>query len=442
MKKRFFIRIVMVAMLLLFTSCDGDELHYLDTTTAATAETAATAAPFPYTPSEDGVLNYGRFRLLGKTGQFQYHDGYLYFLAGGNTTGDAKLGARATHLVRMNVETGNVTEVCPDPLCAHDKNSDCAMYGIGSGGFIVGPDGKYYVMKVYPTPDGFVESFVQYDAEKDTAVELKDSFPDYLYEYYTERYRIYKDYLYDEETKTAIPRIMRTDLTTFESVQIWPKQTETAGEDEMLFIIDDRLYLTDHACLYSIDLNGEDYRVHLEGKIPIHVETDGTYVYYTDQRELCRRRLDGGAEERMGIFTSGFKLTEKYIYYRSGEETVLGKARIIGYTGDVITLYGEKLCRYPLDGEGGEEVLYTFSEEIASLRPHDWIVVGNYCYCTYTYWVDPDGDGVYRDGDMVRSTPSNENGRVLTFLRIDLTTGVADVISVDEYGTRTEGELK
>lgn len=433
--------LILLLLTLFLTSCGGGDLHYLETT-AATEVSETEAAPFPYTPSEDGVLNYGRFRLLGKTDQFQYHDGYLYFLAGGNSTGNAKLGARAKHLVRMNVETGNVTEVCPDPLCAHDKNSDCAMYGIGSGGFIVGPDGKYYVMKVYLTPGGFVDSFVQYDAEKDTAVELDNSFTGYAYEYYTERYRIYKDNLYDEETKTAIPRIMRTDLTTLESVQIWPKQAETAGAYEMLFIIDDRLYLTDHVCLYSIDLNGEDYRVHLEGKIPIHAETDGTYVYYTDQRELCRRRLDGGAEERMGLDAIGIRLTEKYVYYRSGEETVLGKARIIGYTEDVITLYGEKLCRYPLDGEGGEEVLYTFSEEIASLRPDDWIVVGNYCYCTYTYWVDPDGDGVYRDGDEVRSEPSNENGRVLTFLRIDLTTGVADVISVDEYGTKTEGKLK
>ena len=449
MRKRIWIHTVgMMLSAVLLCACGGDELHYLETTTASavTEATESSAAPFLYTPSDDGVLNYNYFALAGKGLQFQYHDGYLYFIVGNNTTGMSMKGARTPHLVRMNVETGNITAVCPDPICAHDYDSGCPMYGISAGGFLIGPDGKYYVLKIYPEPKGgFAMCFVQYDAEQNVLVELSDEAPSYVNEFYTERYRFYKDDVYDEETQTYYLTVLRTDLTTGESVPIWKQEkAEGVRTDEVLFVIDDRLYLTDYACLYSVNFDGEDRRVHIEGKVTINAKTDGEYVYYIDQYELCRRHLENGAEERLGIFPyhNYFELTEKYVYYRTGEDIVLGKARIRGYTSDTVTLGGENLCRYPLDGEGGEETVYTFAGETSTVRPEDWLVVGNYCYCTYTYWEDPDGDGIYRDGDEKKSDSSGENGRVFTFLRIDLTTKAVDVISVDEYGTKTEGKLK
>ena len=113
MKKSILFCFFLSAVLL--CACGGDELHYLDTTTAATAETAATAAPFPYTPSEDGVLSYNPLELIRLGTGLQYHDGYLYFLIGGS--------AKNKWLVRMNVETGNVTDACPDPLCRTSSQS-------------------------------------------------------------------------------------------------------------------------------------------------------------------------------------------------------------------------------------------------------------------------------------------------------------------------------
>ena len=451
MRKRIWIHIVgMMLSAVLLCSCGGDELHYLDTTTAAaTAETEVTeqpSAPFLYTPSDDGVVNYNYFALVGRGGLcLQYHDGYLYFLVGKNTTGMPMEG-QVPYLVRMNVETGNVTAVCPDPVCVHDRDSGCPMYGVSSGGFIVGPDGKYYVLKIYTElKTGFVMYFAQYDAERNVLVKLNDGLPSYANEFYTEHYRFYKDDVYDEETQTYYLTVLRTDLTTGESVPIWKREkAEGVRTDEVLFVIGDRLYLTDYACLYSVNFDGEDRRVHIEGKVTINAKTDGEYVYYIDQYELCRRHLEGGAEERLGIFPyhNYFELTEKYVYYRTGEDVVLGKARIRGYTSDTVTLGGENLCRYPLSGEGGEEIVYTFAGETANLRPSDWLVVGNYCYCTYTYWEDPDGDGIYRDGDEKRSDSAGEKGRTFTFLRIDLTTDEVDVIAVDEYGEKTVGEIK
>ena len=424
-------------------ACGKDDLHYLETTTATIETAASETEAFSYIASDDGVFDYA-FSLAGKSKRFQYQDGYLYFLAGLNTTGMANTERTVPFLVRMNMETGNVTAVCSDPVCAHDYDSGCLMYGVASGGFIAAPDGKVYIWKIYPNPGdepGFYQSFAQYDPENNTLLELAEGIPDYLLEFYTEQYRIYRDAVYDEKTQKTYYRIMRTDLTTGKTVSIWEKAEETDEKmDDFMFLIGDRLYLNDYTCLYSINLDGEDRRVHVEGRIPISAKTDGTYVYYTDQRELCRRHLEGGEEERMGIFPYSYTLTEKYVYYRTGHEIVLGKARIRGYTGDTIVINGENICRYPLNGEGEEELIYTFEGETAAFRPDDWIVVGNYCYCTYTYWVDPDGDGIYRDGDERRSDSAGEDGRVFQFMRIDLTTGEAVTFAVDKYGKRVDPE--
>ena len=436
MRKSILFCFMLLAVLL--CSCGGDELHYLDTTTAATEETAMTAAQFTYTPSEDGVLSYNPLELVRLGTGLQYHDGYLYFVIGGS--------AKNKWLVRMNVETGNVTDACPDPLCRHDTDT-CPLYGIDSalGGFLVGPDGKYYVFKMYRNPDRDsdvknIQSFCQYDAERDALLELSREVPA-VKELYTERYRFSLNYTHDSEKQIYHYTLRRTDLNTGETVSLFAKEgNDAADTDELLFCIGDRVYLNDHTCIYSVNTDGEDRRIHIEGRIPEDAMTDGTYLYYVDRHEICRRHLEGGAEERLGIFpySDRFMLTENYLYYRTGEDVVLGKASIKGYASDVVTLSAENLCRYAPGGGAREEIVYTFTGESGNIRPSQWTVAGNYCYTTYSRWTDADGDGIYRDGDQYTSRASAENGFVFSFLRIDLTTGAADIISVDEQGMRME----
>ena len=58
---------------------------------------------------------------------------------------------------------------------------------------------------------------------------------------------------------------------------------------------------------------------------------------------------------------------------------------------------------------------------------------GRYLYCVFYWWEDPDGDGIYRDGDQRYSYPVNGRSDCI-FLRIDTETGEAVKIVVREDG--------
>ena len=84
-------------------------------------------------------------------------------------------------------------------------------------------------------------------------------------------------------------------------------------------------------------------------------------------------------------------------------------------------LYGTEFRRCRPDGSGDERV-FRFEGEYASYRPIHIAVAGRYLFCTYSWWEDPDGDGVYRDGGQQYSFPVNGRGNC-SFLRIDCETG-------------------
>jgi hypothetical protein len=67
-------------------------------------------------------------------------------------------------------------------------------------------------------------------------------------------------------------------------------------------------------------------------------------------------------------------------------------------------------------------LVYRFEGDTAGIRPVHGIAAGNYYYCTYLWWDDPDGDGIYRDGADKYSWATNGKSDC-DLLRIDLTTG-------------------
>lgn len=422
MKIEYKITALVLATLMLSACGKATDLHYLDTTTPAPTETF-TPEVFPYTPSDDGVV-YGNPK--NSTDVLQYQDGYLYFLLRGGTD------SRSAELVRFNCENGNVTAVCPDPLCDH-VDADCPFYGLGggTGGFVIGEDGNVYFESLIWGEQGIDASLRKFDVQsgKTTVLEVYGDGWGRSNELYTEDYCFTMGGYWDEAGEVYTNCIMRRDLHTGENKPLFEINLEMAVDysysHNLLFIVGDRLYLSDLTSVYSVNFDGGDRRVHFDGRGDWRSMTDGTYMYYCDARgELCRRALDGsGTEERLGVYPyeKTVYMTENYIYYRAGEDVVLGKARIKGYASDTVTLEAGELRRCDHDG-GNDTLIYTFAGETADIRPIHALVAGNYFYCTYLWWDDPDGDGIYRDGANQYSWATN--GKTdCDILRIDLTTG-------------------
>ena len=163
MRKSILFCFILSAVLL--CACGRDELHYLDTTTAAaTEETVPATEAFIYTPS-DNREPYGNPKNIAKP--LQVHDGYLYFMIGNGMDVPMKL-------VRYNCESGNATAVCPDPLCDHG-DADCPLFGMrGNNMFVVGEDGNIYYDAMTWSEGKALYSVLQFDTESGKTQTLVD----------------------------------------------------------------------------------------------------------------------------------------------------------------------------------------------------------------------------------------------------------------------------
>lgn len=424
--------LLFISVLLVLTSC-GSEPLYPDETARGSPD------GFIYTESDDKPLTCN---AQNGSDKLQFCNGCLYFSTGLGTE------VSPTVYMRYNCSTGNLTSVCSDPVCRHDSE-DCPLYGL-SDWVIVSPDENIFFLKKYivntvnssgaQAYGGLVCRLMEYDA-RSGQIKLLQNFEDgscgFSNELYTGEYRFYHDMYYDKEQNDYIPAIMRMSLDTFETIPfagIGCELNESyAYSDDLLFILGDRIYLTDSRAIYSLDFNGENRVDCVSASMTGSIYTDGEYIFYENEGELCRRALDGGGEERLGIYPNGstrYYITEKYIYYISGEDVVLGKANIYGYASDTVTLHGSEFRRCLHDGSGDERV-FAFEDAEAGIRPLYWLAAGNYIYCFYTWWTDSDGDGVYEEGDNGYSYSVN-GVTACTILRIDVSTGEAYYIKAAE----------
>ncbi len=376
---------------------------------------------FPYTGSDDLPLNFGSSQVY----DLKFSDGYIYKVYEGM-------------LYRLNPRTGNVTEVCGDPLCNH-STPDCPLYSLSSiYHFTESGEICYYTENVKMTTDAggnpsleSTRQFVRYDAENHKKI-IIDDFADksasFGPEIYSGKWRIYVGQEYDAENDKLIFGLRRADLDSGKNA-FWGGEKLADGtykpldNVDPLFALDGRFWFNDGKFIFSLDENGKDRINHLEPNLPIaasRIQTDGEWLYHLspDRNSILRARIsDGTTETVVGEEDySGFPfiLTQNYIYYQSGSDITVGKAEIPGYAADEIVLNGEKILRCRHDGSE-KELVCVFE---GTLRPTQWIVVGNYLYCSFTRWDDADGDGVFHREDMYFS---DDIGCEL--LRVDLSTG-------------------
>lgn len=403
---------------LLMVSCESSGLRYAETDSGGKS---GIKTEFTYTASDDVPCYYGAQSI----DDLKYYDGYLYTLC--------------DTLYRINTVTGNITTACGDPLCTHD-NEECPYFGIGRK-----------VLAYYISADGSVcfpgdSGFVSYDKEKMKRVLLDDyrgatsSF--FSPEVYYDDYRIYSGFEYDPEKDEYTYGLRRADLKKGGS-EFFGGTTDSDGNYLPLmaqpwFTVGDRLYLEDGKCFFSLDKDGGD-RKDLFGKKGEngYMYTDGEYVFYyceDDRSSIIRRSLDGGEPETIvtGAYAyQFFKLTDEYIYYMKpdGDDVVLGKADIRGYASSEVEITPLVICRSRHDGSC-EERLALVTDIEKGLSPLEWIVVGNYFYCKYSYWEDADGDGIFTDGDNKYSSMEVSGKAVCRLLRVDLMNGEKYIFNI------------
>lgn len=399
---------------LLAASCESSGLRYAETDSGGKS---GIETEFTYTASDDAPCYYGAQTI----DSLKYYDGYLYTLC--------------DTLYRINTLTGNVTTACGDPLCTHD-NEECPYFGIGS---------VYYI-----SADGSVcftgdVGFVSYDQEKMKRVLLDDykgaQSIFFTTEVYYDDYRIYSGFEYDPDKDEYIYGVRRADLKNGGS-EFFGGTTDENGNYLTLmadprFIVGDRLYFEDGMYFFSLNKDGGDREDLFAKKGEIgRMYTDGEYIYYCeyDRSSVIRRAFDGGESETVvtDIYSSQvYLLTDEYIYYmkQDGDPVVLGKADIRGYAADKVEITPLVVCRSRHDGSG-EERLALVTDTEKGLSPIEWIVVGNYLYCRYSYWEDADGDGVFTDGDNKYSTMTTSGGTVGRLLRVDLMNGEKYIFNI------------
>ena len=442
MKKKIVLFIIFILSMLAIVSCNKG-LIYLENENGDTG--SKTRENFEYTHSDDKLVEYNV--LYGD--YLQYSDGYLYFF---NGMSDFINGSSNT-LMRYNVKTGNITTVCPDPLCGHNTG-DCPFFGTQHTYYL--KNNKVSFNRAYLTdktkPDGYTPifwlGFVTYDmkANKFTVHRRYNDFDETggnIMQLYVDNYRYFYDNVHDEKTDTWKTLLTRMNLDTSEILRLSEDDVsfEISGlpdiNTKFLFELDSRIYMTDINTIYSTDYEMKNKKVHATGNFAFDVKTDGKYIYYgvkTDMKSaykiqnVRRMNFDGTDDIDLGIVTAQFQITDKYIYYLTPDEIAIGKSRVSGYGLPEITLYESEVRRCNHDGTNNESV-FKFEGDMEYYRFSGYppIVIGNYIYGLYHYWTDSNGDGVFENDDLYQSGGNGD----FNIMRINIQTGEIYYIRVD-----------
>ena len=425
---------LLLALLLLLPSCAKSPVP-------PAIEPEETASDWVYFPSDDRVYE-GSPRNFSD--RLQAVGDYIYFDGG---WGDTVVPGR------LNCKTGNVTWLCGDPLCAHDT-PECPLYGTRD--FIALDDGSILALRQYAVTEmtlaglevaDRIHEIVRFEPETRRSTVIEE-FGDRLSlgpEVIVGNLRFCNSNVYDEEG-SWVGGLERMDLSSGKTEQLFE------GWYTLLFHRDGRVWVSDGVGFFSFEAEADSpvLRPELNGESAMMPEytrfsTDGTNLYITEHENKTVRvlpldtgeELDGGEERTLTVDFAEYNYilypTENWLYYFSGETTVLGKARVGGYASDQVELYGTEFRRCRHDGSD-DELVFRFEGEYASFRPIHIAVTGRYLFCTYSWWEDPDGDGVYRDGDNRYSFPVNGHDNC-SLLRIDCETGDAKIITIRE-GTK------
>lgn len=379
---------------------------------------------------DESIVDYNVFQTTSK---LKYCDGYLYFYVG-SSYGDSEMT-----LYRYNVQTGNITTVCADPLCQH-SDKECPFYALDIQYAVYDDkiiyDRMFFLKGDIGDGDAYTESVI-YDLMENTLTKYStsDGFKDVLNdrELYSGNYRFFYNKVIEEETQESKLALCRMNLDSGEIV-VLDENASTAGltlTSYMVFAVGEYLYFTDGKELYRTDMDLQEKTTVLSGSFDTQaIYTDGEYIYWGSRETkdsniltLYRAKLDGSDQTALGIQTYSFCLTENYIYYKNIDRYTHGKDKRSGSNGEEIGGVGTVLCRASHDGSNQEELFSFWQGDTFYLLRYP-CYVNNFVYCLYDTYTDADRDGAIRDDEYFESSDYKD----YTILRIDLNTGEMDFI--------------
>lgn len=392
---------------------------------------------FGYIENDDEPYSYNAISGLS---ELKYYEGCIYFFNGGSSVGRGNYST----VYRYNVATGNLTTVCPDPLCSHDI-VDCPFYGIAPLFFVYNNNiyykrsyGIYYYEK--NEYSGYYADFVAFNLETS---KIRQYFkytetqfvPMMGKELYVGNYRFYYEFVNDDKNLKSYFNIHRVNLDDGSIVILKQDNlinpnavTAISISDTLLFSVNYKIYFTDGSCVYSTDYDMFNRQDIINGKfIYDDIYTDGEYIYWGESEDLdninlqtlYRAKLDGSGEKSpLGIKTASWQLTQKYIYYLNPQETIIGKNRIEQRPGSEIVLNNNEIRRAAHDGLSNEAV-FTLIQDDTNFEIYSYTCVGNYIYAAYHTYTDKNNDGAFDDSEYYQSTDE----KTYSILRIDVTTG-------------------
>ncbi len=299
----------------------------------------------------------------------------------------------ASTLSRMNLRTGNMTYLCPDPLCDHTEASGCIFAGVLN--YEVNEEtGVIYFGKVIRNDDAEEEHICVYDIAQAKA-ETLHIYRDHQDSTWSTVFRfgqvwrissVYDDDIDDycvsmTEKNFDDPIILPDNAIPFAENRLYYyfAERETAGGYAVSFYMQDKSF-AEAPVVIADELHTSEYKI------------SGDYLYYLQNRILFRLHLDGtypavpqALIENVSWFTV---IDEKFFLLRREEEPVC-----VGYDA-----YQEKNI-YNTYGS----ILWTADRETMTIKPFaefdGYIVrsciqtdsVGNRIVLSYGIWKETDG---------------------------------------------------
>jgi len=422
----------------LLSSCGTPEQPPIDPVTSDTMTDAVetTESTEPEVPAIDRNIT----KYVQKKTCFSYWNGGLYFYG------------TSSPVTRYNIETGNVTSACYDPLCSH-KSMECPIFvdrDRGMGFILV--DGKMvYRRLVYEVNRKehkidisnqrcyYDMSTTEYRILKDEPAAMNSGMlADEIY--YDQKWYYYET-SYDEETGKTFGGVFCIN-TENGKITDYSEKTKELNIQKILFCVDDRLYFTDAGSVFSTDMNLEDLQVHVSAPFVGKFRTDGEAVFYaeteypygTDSMPVHRLRRYDITDwfcTDLDIVTdySLWFLTDQYIYYAPFEA-------VDGDIGDFYLNF-KSIWRCKHDGSEKEKVFDLLYFHEGETKPYCAIsidnlsvpvVVGDSMYAMFNKWEDMDADGKREEGEIVGSYTDDDQ---VLLLHVNLTDGSYEIIEVE-----------
>ncbi len=417
--------LTLILTLTLITSCRND-LDYtvvtkdsLDNGGTDTAALFVNGSAFSYVDDDDSTDSVISVPAVTCNSHMAIHDGQIYY-------------AGKTSLCRYDIKTGNITYVCPDPLCDH-KTAECPFYGIDGSYGVYFSDSDILYKQSYSIIDkngeaSDVSRVVKYDTENDELTVLREINSDLIVSgmVVDGSSCFYIDTVYDEETNEYTFAFCRQNTDTL--------TTEIIESDEWkyspMMSCGGKLYISDmmNSDLICRDVTtGEEYTV--ASNVGYKYKCDDGFIYSTENGGEVRV-CDENGENNKSLGVNGVSylyVTEKYIYYTLDmpKEIVFGDDGYRdGYREETGTVNISPIYRMDHDGTDVRKVFVPYREGDGSFYTlGSFIVSGRYIYSSFNRYTSAENDS----GETVWSAGTSLNNNVM--IRYDTETG--DIYFID-----------